>query len=190
MIDIIVVGSSGLAREFCTYFSEQTEVISIVGIVSSSADEFERFKLPGQFFKDGIAPDLVGTQYAVIAIGDPAVKKQVSEHLRSLGFLFPSFIHPSSVVSSQSVIEEGVIVFPQCSVSGGVNLNKFVTLCSGVHVAHDAVVGPYVQINSGSLLGGFVQVGQGALVGYGVTIDDGAIIEPMAKIASGSVVVS
>ena len=66
-MDIVVIGTGGLAREFSSFFSSE---VNIVGFSSTNTNEFNDFSLPGEFFGSDITPDIVGTKYAVLAIGN------------------------------------------------------------------------------------------------------------------------
>src|SRR5262245_36721421 len=125
MIDIVVIGSGGLAREFSAYFAECSNVVSITGFSSTNHDEHGQFNLPGNLYPGEITPDSVGTDKVVIAIGNPSAKKRIAERLRSQGFTFPSLIHPRSLVSDRAVLEEGVVISPNCTVSPNVTLKAF-----------------------------------------------------------------
>jgi sugar O-acyltransferase (sialic acid O-acetyltransferase NeuD family) len=190
MKKIVIVGTGGLAREFSSYFSEYAKIVSIIGFSSTNLEEHRLFSLPGKLFEGEITPEKVDTDEVVIAIGSPTVKKRITERLKNLGFAFPSFIHPSSVVSDRAIYGEGVIVSPNCTVSPNVELKDFCYLNFGVGVGHDATLGSFSQINPGVQLGGFSTVGDGTLIGSGSTVLQGVNIGSGVTIASGSVVFS
>ena len=190
MKKIIVIGTGGLAKEFSSFFSDYDEIVSIVGFSSTNLEEHQLFSLPGKLFEDEITPEIVNTDEAVIAIGSPSIKKRISERLRSLGFTFPNFIHPSSVVSDRAIFGEGVIVSPNCTVSPNVHLKDFCYLNFGVGVGHDTILGNYCQVNPGVQLGGFSNIGDETLIGSGSTILHGVKIGTAVTVASGSVVFS
>ena len=90
-MDIVVIGTGGLAREFSSFFLKE---VNIVGFSSINRSEFEDFALCGEFFGSNITPEVVGTKHAVITIGSPNAKRVVSEKLKSLGFGFQTlFTH-------------------------------------------------------------------------------------------------
>ena len=188
MTKVLIVGMGGLAKEFVTYFSEQ---ISVVGYTTTnSTNHEEETNLTGKFFDYNVSPDQVGTDEAVIAIGHPEAKQTVSKQLMHLGFKFPSFIHPSSVLAETVNVEAGVIVSPNCVISPNVTLKAFAYVNFSCGIGHDAVIGRYVQINPGSQVGGFAIVGDGSLVGSSSTILQSINVGAGATIAAGSVVYS
>ena len=188
MKEIVVIGTGGLAREFSSYFGNSNEEISIVGYFSTNIEEHKFFSLPGTLFEGEITPEIVGTDQVVIAIGNPSIKKRISEHLKKLGFYFPSFIHSSSIVSNRAIYGEGVIVSPNCTVSPNVNLKDFCYLNFNVGIGHDAKLENYCQVNPGVQIGGSSKIGEETLIGSGSTILQNVEVGAGVTIASGSVV--
>jgi len=187
MKKVLIIGTGGLAREFTSWFSDY---VQIVGYSSTNPTEHSVFNLPGVLHTGEVTPDSVGTKFAILAIGTPAVKEKIHHTFSNLGFEFPTFIHPSSIVSNKANIDYGVVISPNCVVSPNVTLGKLAYLNFSSGIGHDAVVGNYVQINPGAQLGGFSKIGNCVLIGSGSTILQGITIGNGATIGSGSVVLS
>ena len=188
-MDIVVIGTGGLAREFSSFFSKEA---NIIGFFSTNTSEFEEFSLHGEFFGSNITPELVGTKYAVLAIGSPNTKRVVSEKLKRLGFEFPNFVH-SSVVSATNIVEtksEGVIVSPNCVIGSNVQFANHIYINFMVGVGHDVKFDSYIQVNPGVQIGGAVSVGEGVLIGSGSTIRQGLKVKKASLVGAGSVVLS
>jgi sugar O-acyltransferase (sialic acid O-acetyltransferase NeuD family) len=124
---------------------------------------------------------------AVIAIGDNALRKKVSQETRHS---FTNAIHPSAIVSRFSEIGvgnmllHGVIIQPRSRIGNHVILN------TGAKVDHDCLVSDFVHLAPGSILCGCVSVGEGTFVGAGSTIIPGKKIGAWSIIGAGSVVIS
>jgi sugar O-acyltransferase (sialic acid O-acetyltransferase NeuD family) len=187
MEKILIVGTGGLAREFSSWCSDYFQ---IVGYWSENATEHAEFNLPGILHTGDVTPDAAGTDIVFLAIGAPSVKAKFYKQFSNLGFKFPSFIHPSSNVSDNANIGDGVIISPNCVVSPKVTLNRLVYVNFSCGIGHDAVVGNYVQINPGSQLGGFSKIGDSVLIGSGSIILQGITVGNEATVGSGSVVLS
>ena len=189
MIDIVVIGTGGLAREFSSFFASEA---NIVGFSSTNTKEFNDFSLAGEFFGSNITPDIVGTKYAVLAIGNPLAKRAVSEKLKKLGFKFPNFLH-SSAISATNLFErgsEGVIISPYCVIGSNVNFASHIYLNFMVGVGHDTRFESYIQVNPGAQIGGAVSVEEGVLIGSGSAIRQGLKVRKSSTVGSGSVVLS
>lgn len=188
-MDIVVIGTGGLAREFSSFFSKE---VNIVGFSSENKSEFEDFSLGGEFFGSEITPESVGTKYAVLAIGSPNIKRLVSKKLKNLGFKFPNFVH-SSVVSATNISDsdsEGVIILPNSVLGSNVYFANHVYINFMVGIGHDTKFESYIQVNSGAQIGGAVSISEGVLIGSGSTIRQGLKIKKASTIGSGSVVLS
>ena len=188
-MDVLVIGTGGLAREFLAFFSDE---INIVGFSSTEKIEFEKYKLPGRFFDSKISPKIVGTKNAVLAIGDPIAKKTLSQKLKKLGFIFPNLVHPSSIIHTNinKASQEGIIVSPNCVIGSDVFFGNHVYLNYMVGIGHDVVFEDYVQVNPGAQIGGKVLIGEGVLVGSGSTIREKLKVKRLSTVGSGSVVLS
>jgi len=188
-MDIVVIGTGGLAREFSAFFASE---VNIIGFSSTNTKEFNDFSLSGEFFGSDITPNIVGTKYAVLAIGNPAAKQSVSEKLKKLGFEFPNLVHSSSV-SATNLLDsesEGVVVSPNCVIGSNVSFANHIYLNFMVGVGHDTRFESYIQVNPGVQIGGAVSVEEGVLIGSGSTIRQGLKIGKSSTVGSGSVVLS
>ena len=122
-MDILVIGSGGLAREFSNFFSTK---INIVGYSAVSRKEYDYFRLNGKFFGSSVFPDDVGTNKCIIAIGDTFLKQTIATELKEKGFEFPNFIH-ESVVSGTKLDHgsaEGVVISPNCVLGSNIKLGS------------------------------------------------------------------
>ena len=108
----------------------------------------------------------------IIAIGDNATRKRISEQHRGFGKL----VHSSAVVSGSAIIGEGTVIMAGAIVQANARIGKHCIINTGATVDHDCVIGDYVHIAPGAHLCGHVEVGEGSLIGVGVGI------APMCKI--------
>lgn len=185
MQKVVFIGSGGVAREITSWAKN---LVDIAGYATLDGDEHARFELPGKAFPDEITPAVAGTDYAVLAIGLPWVRRRLHERLSAAGFRFLSLVHPSAVIADSVEIGEGSIVCPLVNVSPNVVLGRFCYLNFCIGIGHDAVLGDYVQVNPGVQIGGFARIESGVLVGSGATIREGVKVGEDARIGSGSVV--
>ncbi|MDA7799855.1 hypothetical protein N9A13_02235 [Alphaproteobacteria bacterium] len=188
-MDIVVIGTGGLAREFTSFFSDE---VNIVGFSSDTRDEYERFSLQGEFFGRFITAETVGTKYAVVAIGNPKVKRAVGKELKDLGFKFPNLIH-SSVVSGTILDDmetEGVIISPNSVIGSNVNFSNHIFINFMVGIGHDVILESFVQVNPGAQIGGGSFIKSGVTVGSGSVVRQGLTIETGSVVGSGAVVLS
>ena len=185
MKKIVIVGTGGLAREFTKFFSSHVE---IVGYLSLDSKAHEEFKLPGKYFSDEKNLEKIGTKSAVIAIESPKIKRNLYKRMKEYGYVFPNFIHPSSIVESNFEKDKGLIVLPFCCVGPNVKfgIQNYINFSCGI--GHDTEIGDFVQINTGVQIGGSSKFGNDILIGSGSIIRQGLKIGDRSTIGLGSVV--
>ncbi|MDB9863467.1 hypothetical protein OAC78_08875 [Litorivicinus sp.] len=188
-MNIVVIGTGGLAREFSKFFSKE---VNIIGFSSTNTNEFEDFLLKGKFFGGAITPEIVGTKHVVLAIGSPHAKRIVSERLKSLGFDFPNLVHSSTVTATtiDDANSEGIIISPNCVIGSNVSFSNHVYINFMVGIGHDVSFDNFVQVNPGVQIGGAVSIGEGVLLGSGSIIRQGLRVQKSSTVGSGSVVLS
>jgi sugar O-acyltransferase (sialic acid O-acetyltransferase NeuD family) len=136
---------------------------------------------------------------AIIAIGSPRVRIKVVEKLSTAGLSFPILVHPSviiseyvdigsgtaicagSVISTQAVLGEHVIVNRCCNISHDVELDDFVTLAPGVNICGSVTVGYAAELGASSTVIQNISIGRGALIGAGATVVDHVPANVVAK---------
>lgn len=185
MDSVLIIGTGGLARELTSWCAGH---LQIRGYWSTDRTEHGSYGLPGELFPADISPQSVGTDLAILAIGSPREKQGIYEQFSGLGFRFPSFVHPSAIVSDLVNIGEGVVISPACVVSPNVTLGRLVYLNFSCGIGHDARIGAFTHVNPGVQVGGFSVVGEHVLIGSGSTILQRITIGHRATIGSGSVV--
>ena len=130
--------------------------------------------------RDLIAPSNPPDKYAVIAVGDNAIRKRLAEEHEDLQFI--ALVHPRAYVAGPNRIGDGTVVMAGAVIQAGAVIGKHCIINTGATVDHDCVIGDYVHIAPGAHLCGHVEVGEGALVGVGVGI------APMCKIPAWTLV--
>tara|TARA_Y100001968_G_C19281617_1_gene679513 strand:+ start:203 stop:832 length:630 start_codon:yes stop_codon:yes gene_type:complete len=186
LIDIIVIGTGGLAREFTTYFSKE---VNILGYSTTTPQDFKQFKLKGELFPSDLYLKELPTANIVIPIGNPKVKKILHQELSAKGFKFPSIIHNSAIVSQSSVIGDGVVISPLTVIGPNTNLKDLVYCNYHVGIGHDSQIGEYTQINSGVQIGGGVIIHSESLIGSNSTLLQSTSLNAPITIGSGSIVI-
>ena len=118
-----------------------------------------------------------------IAVGDNAVREDVSRRLR--GHDFPAIVDPSADVAPTVELGRGSFVGPQAVVSAGAEIGGFAIVNARAGVGHDSKIGDFAQICPGATLSGNTSVGAYALVASNACTVPGVSIGERAKIAAG-----
>ena len=181
MNGIVIIGAGGhgaivadILRERAAGFVDESPALrgtAVLGLpVFASLTEIEH---------DGV----------IVAIGDNAVRRAITERVVSAGERLAAAIHPFTSVAPSATIGEGSMVCAGAIVLPRATLGRGVLLNTKASVDHDCVIGDFVHIAPGATLGGDVHVGAETFVGPGATVAAGIRIGARAVIGAGAVVV-
>jgi sugar O-acyltransferase (sialic acid O-acetyltransferase NeuD family) len=124
-----------------------------------------------------------------VAIGDNGVRQRFLSELEVAGFSLATIVHPSAVIASSVVIEEGSCVFAVAVLNPFVQIGKGVIINTSASIDHHSLIGSFTHICPGAILAGNVKVGQGCFVGTGAIISNQIIIRNEVTLGAGAVVV-
>ena len=116
------------------------------------------------------------------ALPQKTLRWKVASMMQEKGYRFINVIHPSSYVSPDSIISEGVQIMAGSIVQPGSNIGQHSIINTGVSIDHDCIVGknchvaPGVVCSGGITVGDNVHIGTGARLIQGITIGNGSII--------------
>lgn len=125
----------------------------------------------------------------IVAIGDNALRRAVTERLLARGERLTTAIHPSAVVAASASIAEGAVVSAGAIVMPRAVVGRGVILNTKSSIDHDCAIGAYAHVAPGATLGGNVRVGEETLIGTGVSVVAGRTIGSRSVIGAGAVVV-
>lgn len=121
--------------------------------------------------RDFVDPDLRRRcPTAFVAVGDNALRRELVQKLRAVGYQLPVFIHPAAEVCSSAKLGAGTVVLPFAFVGANVRTGPGCLLNAGTILDHDAE------------LGAAVHLAPGAIVKAGARVDD------LTKVDSGEIV--
>jgi len=100
----------------------------------------------------------------VMALSEPAIKKQIGEDIRQRGGKFFNVIHPENSISPSFLSGEGLIIAPYNSISTRVTFGDFVSIYGFCKIGHDVRIGNYCHIASHCSLDGFSSLSEGTNV--------------------------
>jgi len=122
-----------------------------------------------------------------ISVGDNLVRKQFFDKLA--GAVKPCLVHPSSVVSSHAMVNEGTLIVAGANINAFAAIGRGVILNTSCTIAHDCVIGDFVHVSPGANIAGNVTVGARSWVGIGAAIKEGVVIGSDVIIAAGAAVI-
>jgi sugar O-acyltransferase (sialic acid O-acetyltransferase NeuD family) len=130
----------------------------------------------------------MGPEFA-LGIGNPSVRKLLTEKLTGAGGVLTSVISPLSRIAHYAQVGDGCTIMTGAVVENDAVLGKGVLVNLNAMICHDALIGDFCEISPGAILTGGTSLGAFSFVGAGAVINPGVKIGQNVIIGSGSVVV-
>ncbi len=178
MNKVAIIGGSGLGREvrsllernnlFAGFYDDQEVKNDYLGILNQiSASDYLQY---------------------LIAIGDPIIKKKVTNQLENLRLNYATLISEHAVVGKEQLKGEGIIICDGVITTVGCQIGSHVLLNINATIGHDVIIGDYCSIMPGANISGNVSIGEATLIGSGAVILQGINIGVNVKVGAGAVV--
>jgi sugar O-acyltransferase (sialic acid O-acetyltransferase NeuD family) len=132
----------------------------------------------------GLARDLV-----IVAIGDNAVRRRLSDGLVAAGERLARAIHPFTAIAPSASLGDGVMVSAGALVLPRARIGRGVLLNSKSSVDHDTVVGDFAHVSAGATVGARSRIGAETLVALGASVTSGMTVGARCVVGAGAVVV-
>ena len=189
MVDILLVASTGLAREALAVLRRSGEH-TVIGFLDDDATLWGRTL-------DGL-PILGGTGQAadhplaslLICARSGVVRAGIAARLAETGRTrddYVSVIDPSVVVPGDCTVGPGNILLAGVVLTTNVLLGKHVVVMPHVTLAHDALVESYATLCAGVALGGHTRIGEGACLGMNASVAEGIRVGKHSVLGMGAV---
>jgi sugar O-acyltransferase (sialic acid O-acetyltransferase NeuD family) len=194
MIDVVILGAGGTAREVLSWLAEpgdRAPAYRCVGMLDDD-DTLQGTQVVSARVVGRIADARQwSTARFVDALGGPRSFRWRSSIVARAGVAhdrFETIVHPAAYVSPTSRLGMGCLVFPHATIGAGVTLGHHVTVLPGAVLNHDAHVGDFTIIASGVSISGNVVIGRSSYLGTACCIIGGISIGDEALIGMGAVV--
>jgi sugar O-acyltransferase (sialic acid O-acetyltransferase NeuD family) len=192
MIDVVIVGASGLAREIFQWAQAALDPAEyrIKGFLSNQPHELDTYELPVGILGDENTYSIQLDDRFLMALGNVDIKKRVVTTLqqRGAGPQFLTLIHPTAVIASTARIGIGAIICPFVVVSDRVDIGDFVLLNFYASCGHDAKIGRYTILSPYATVGGWSVVADEVYLSPHVTVAHRKTVGYQAKISANSAV--
>ncbi len=191
MKDIVIIGAGGFGREVA-WLIEEINKVKYQWNIKGFVDENRNIK--GNMINGyKVLGDIEWLQkqelYAVCAIGNPKVKKNIIQQLKGSKVKYPVLIHPSVIKSDSVEINEGSIICAGSILTVNIKIGKHVIINLDCTVGHDAEIKDYSTILPSVNISGCVTIEECVSIGTGSSIIQGKQINANSIIGAGSVVI-
>ncbi|QCU89570.1 acetyltransferase [Thiomicrorhabdus sediminis] len=124
-----------------------------------------------------------------VAIGNNKVRLEKLNGLSVLGARIPVLVHPNSVISKYSSIEDGSVVMANAVVNPFVQIGKGCIVNTAATIDHDCVISDGVHLSPGVHLAGAAQVGMHSWIGIGASVRHDVRLGDSVIVGAGAAVV-
>ena len=129
------------------------------------------------------------SSYGVCGILDPHLRmKIINNEIVAKGINIPSLIHPKSVIASDFIPNDGLIVFSGVNISYNVKIDRYVLISFGSLVGHDCSIGKYSSLLPASIMDGQCKLGESSILGSGAMLHPGVTVGSNSIVGMGTVV--
>ena len=188
MIDIYIYGCGGVGSELAEAFANNPEY-NLIGFIDDNHEIRECMGFRSTTLEELVREKRVEEINTIISIGEPFVRKAVSEKVFSKGLKEMTVNLADHFNQEYSTTDVGTLFHTGSYISVNAHIGKCCLINKGVLVGHDCVIGDYCVLSPRVTLGGNVQIGESTYIGTGASIRNGIKIGNNAIIGMGAVVV-
>lgn len=192
MIDLYIIGSGDFGREvaWCVErINNVTPTWNLKGFIDDNETKWKTKEDGYIVLGDCEYLKQQENAYAVCAVGNAKVRKQIIEKLSNSGVRFATIVDPSVILSKRVSIGEGTIICAGTIITVDIEIGNHVIINLDCTLGHDDAIADYVTIYPSVNISGNVTVGECSELGTGMQIIQGKNIAPNTIIGAGAVVV-
>lgn len=191
MKKIAIFGAGGFGREVKWLIDEINLVKPTWEFIGFFDDDFSHALYLKEEHRLGNSEDLANWNEdlsIVFAIGNPVVKKEISQKIKNPFLQYPVLIHPNVRIGNDVKIGDGVIICAGCILTVNIKIGQHVILNLGCTVGHDTVIGDFCSFMPSVNISGEVNIGEAVYTGTGAKIINQLSIGDETIVGAGAVV--
>ena len=188
MKDIVIVGSSGFAKEILWIIERQNDINEEWNFLGYIDNQNDNNRIIGN---DDFLLNYNKELYVVIAIANTKIRRGLSDlYKKNSKLKFPNIIDPSVLMSNSIKLNEGNIICAGNILTVDVKLGNFNIINLNCTIGHEATIDSFVTLNPNVNVSGNVHLADGVNIGTGAQIIQGKQINKDATIGAGAVVIN
>lgn len=133
-------------------------------------------------------PDEIKLVNGIGSVASTKIREHAFRKFKKLGYTFESIIHPSAIIASNVVLEEGIQIMAGTVIQPGAVIGANSIINTKASVDHDCIIGKHVHVAPGVTLSGNVHVESCCHIGTGATVIQEIHIGKDALIGAGALV--
>lgn len=192
MSDLVVFGTGQIAELAEFYFAHDSDHKVIAFTVDGAHLKGDRFLdrpvVPFEGVASAFPPDRVRFFVAVSYAKLNALRAEKAAAAKGMGYSLVSYLSSRATVFPGFELKENCFILEDNTIQPFARIGANVTLWSGNHIGHHAVIEDDVFMASHVVVSGGVKIGQGSFVGVNVTLRDHVTIGKKCVLGAGALV--
>ena len=192
MARLVVFGAGDIARLAHFYFANDSdhEVAAFaVDAAYRTADTFLDLPLVSSADVQQLYPPSAYQAFVALSYTRMnGVRADKYRWMKSLGYSLASYVSSRCSYLSQFPPGDNAFILEDNTVQPYVRVGSNVTLWSGNHIGHDAMVGDHCFISSHVVVSGHVEIGEACFIGVNATLRNAIRIAPRTLIGAGATI--
>ena len=189
MQKIYVYGCGGVGRELCDCFLS-SDKYKFMGFIDDNSDIRECMGFQCRTLNEIITDIDPKEIRAIISMGEPFVRRLVSEKLAKAGIEEITVDLSDHFNPDYSSVGDGTLLHSHSYISVNSCIGKSCFINKDALVGHDCKLGDYCVLSPRVTLGGNVCIGENSYIGTGALIRNGITIGKNVIVGMGAVVVN
>ena len=192
--DLVLVGCGGFGREVLEIvgaINRAADTWRVIGALDDQPREVDMVLLRDRSIEHlggaALLAELPATTYAVLAIGTPAVRRDISAQHADRPWA--TLVHPAATLGRDVTVGAGTVIAPGARLSTHIDVGAHVQIDQNATVGHDTRLGDFCRLNPQACISGNVDIGTGAYIGANATVLQGLSVGQDSIVGAGSVVV-
>jgi sugar O-acyltransferase (sialic acid O-acetyltransferase NeuD family) len=128
---------------------------------------------------------------AIIALGNPALRKKIADKLSNARIDFATIIHPGASLhgSNHIKIGKGTYIADGCILTTNISIAEHNLILSGARLSHDTIIADFCTLMPGILISSGATIASNVFIGTGTIIAKQQQIDSSTIIPAGSVLI-
>lgn len=192
MADLVIFGTGDIARLAHVYFTTDSPhrvVAFTVDRAYRTSDTFQDLPLvPFDEVVDAYPPSQYQMFIALSYAQMNAVRAAKYAEARAQGYTLASYVSSRCSYLAQEPPGDNAFILEDNTVQPFVRIGSNVTLWSGNHIGHDAVIGDHCFVSSHVVVSGHVRIGTHCFLGVNATLRNGITLGDHTLVGAGALI--
>jgi sugar O-acyltransferase (sialic acid O-acetyltransferase NeuD family) len=195
METLVILGASGLAKEFFLYIKRSQPQIKEFIFVNDINDGQHEIIISGISYPVVKDWKFDSNHFFTVAVGNPKIKDTLVQKALKSGLIpAPTFVDIDAKILDNTIkLGVGGMISPGCILTTNITIGDYTTLNLNTTVGHDTIIGDFVTTNPGvhisghCIIGNMNEFGTGSIVRDSVTIGNNKMFGAQSAVVKSTI---